>query len=175
VLFDASDGRNYMARQPPRSGGQAEIHTKDADVIYVMQGKATFVTGGEAVDAKTTAPDELRGSGISDGKTQQIAKGDVIIVPHGVPHQFLEVTDPFLYYVVTVREARDEYEYTTAYAECFANSGMGTVVGVGQGGRADDPRPSRRSTGRSDRPGFPRRSATGEWPVALPRREDRGR
>jgi quercetin dioxygenase-like cupin family protein len=55
------------------------------------------------VDAETTASDELRGSGIRDGKTQQIAKGDVIIVPHGVPHQFLEVTNPFLYYVVKVR------------------------------------------------------------------------
>ena len=33
----------------------------------------------------------------------KIAKGDVIIVPRGVPHQFLEVTNPFLYYVVKVR------------------------------------------------------------------------
>src|SRR5436305_4442909 len=101
VLFDASDGRNYMVHASRREKpGQSEIHTKDADVIYVLQGKATFVTGGEAVDAKTTAPDELRGSSIRDGKTQQIAKGDVIIVPHGVPHQFLEVSNPFLYYVV---------------------------------------------------------------------------
>jgi quercetin dioxygenase-like cupin family protein len=83
--------------------GQAEIHTKDADVIYVLQGAATFITGGEAIDAKTTAPDEVRGVSIRNGQTRQIAKGDVIIVPHGVPHQFLEVTDPFLYYVVKVR------------------------------------------------------------------------
>jgi glc operon protein GlcG len=104
VLFDGSDGRNYMVHASRREKpGQAEIHTKDADVIYVLEGKATFVTGGEAVDAKTTAPDELRGSSIRNGKTQQIAKGDVIIVPHGVPHQFLEVTNPFLYYVVKVR------------------------------------------------------------------------
>jgi hypothetical protein len=27
----------------------------------------------------------------------------VIVVPTGVPHQFLEVTNPFLYYVVKVR------------------------------------------------------------------------
>jgi uncharacterized protein GlcG (DUF336 family)/quercetin dioxygenase-like cupin family protein len=104
VLFDASDGRNYMVHASRREKpGQAEIHTKDADVIYVLQGSATFITGGEAVDAKTTAPDELRGSSIRNGQTRQIAKGDVIIVPHGVPHQFLEVTDPFLYYVVKVR------------------------------------------------------------------------
>src|SRR6201998_1062501 len=103
VLFDGSDGRNYMVHASRREKpGQAEIHTKDADVIYVLQGGATFITGGEAIDAKTTASDELRGSGIRDGKTQQIAKGDVIIVPHGVPHQFLEVTNPVLYYVVKV-------------------------------------------------------------------------
>ena len=104
VLFDGSDGRNYMVHASRREKpGQAEIHTLDADVIYVLQGSAKFVTGGEAVDVKTTGPDELRGSSIKGGDTREIAKGDVIIVPHGVPHQFLEVTDPFLYYVVKVR------------------------------------------------------------------------
>jgi uncharacterized protein GlcG (DUF336 family)/quercetin dioxygenase-like cupin family protein len=104
VLFDGSDGRNYMVHASRREKpGQAEIHTKDADVIYVLQGSATFITGGEAVDAKTIAPDEIRGSSSEGGETRKIARGDVIIVPHGVPHQFLEVTDPFLYFVVKVR------------------------------------------------------------------------
>ena len=104
VLFDGSDGRNYMVHASRREKpGQAEIHTKDADVIYVLQGSATFITGGEAVDGKTIALDEIRGSSIKGGETRKIAKGDVIIVPHGVPHQFLEVTNPFLYYVVKVR------------------------------------------------------------------------
>jgi glc operon protein GlcG len=104
VLFDGSDGRNYMVHASRREKpGQAEIHTRDADVIHVLQGSATFITGGEAIDAKTTAPDELRGTSIRNGQTRQIAKGDVIIVPRGVPHQFLEVTNPFLYYVVKVR------------------------------------------------------------------------
>jgi glc operon protein GlcG len=104
VLFDGSDGRNYMVHASRREKpGQAEIHTKDADVIYVLQGSATFITGGEAIEAKNIAPDELRGSGIKGGESRKIAKGDVIIVPHGVPHQFLEVTNPFLYYVVKVR------------------------------------------------------------------------
>ena len=104
VLLDGSNGRNYMVHASRREKpGQAEIHTKDADVIYVLQGSATFITGGEAVDGKTIAPDEIRGSSINGGETRKIAKGDVIIVPHGVPHQFLEVTNPFLYYVVKVR------------------------------------------------------------------------
>jgi glc operon protein GlcG len=104
ILFDGSDGRNYMVHASRREKpGQSEIHTKDADIIYVLQGSATFITGGEAIDAKPTEPNELRGSAINGGETRKIAKGDVIIVPHGVPHQFLEVTDPFLYYVVKVR------------------------------------------------------------------------
>ena len=104
VLLDGSDGRNYMVHASRREKpGQAEVHTRDTDVIYVLDGTATFVTGGEAVDLKTSAPDEARGTSIHNGKLQEIAKGDVIVVPNGVPHQFLQVTNPFLYYVVKVR------------------------------------------------------------------------
>ena len=104
ILLDGSDGRNYMVHASRREKpGQAEIHTKDTDVIYVVDGTATFITGGEAIDAKETAANELRGSSIRNGETRQIAKGDVIVVPNGIPHQFLEVTSPFLYYVVKVR------------------------------------------------------------------------
>ena len=42
--------------------GQAEIHTLDTDVIYVVEGSATLVTGGKVPDAKAIAPNELRGS-----------------------------------------------------------------------------------------------------------------
>ena len=104
ILLDGNDGRNYMVHASRREKpGQAEIHTKDTDVIYVLDGTATFVTGGEAVDTKEIAANELRGSSIRNGETRQIAKGDVIVVPNGIPHQFLEVTSPFLYYVVKVR------------------------------------------------------------------------
>ena len=104
ILLDDNDGRNYMVHASRREKpGQAEIHTKDTDVIYVLDGTATFVTGGEAVDTKEIAANELRGSSIRNGETRQIAKGDVIVVPNGIPHQFLEVTSPFLYYVVKVR------------------------------------------------------------------------
>ena len=83
--------------------GMAEIHTKDADVVYVLDGSATLVTGGTAVSAKVTEPDELRGTEIAGGETRQLRKGDVMIVPAGVPHWFKEVSNPFLYYVVKAR------------------------------------------------------------------------
>ena len=32
------------------SNGMAEVHTEDTDIIYVLDGSATFVTGGTVVD-----------------------------------------------------------------------------------------------------------------------------
>lgn len=82
--------------------GIAEIHTRDTDIIHVLEGSATFVTGGTAVEPKTIAPDEIRGKEIKGGESRRIGKGDVIIVPKGVPHWFKEVEGPLLYYVVKV-------------------------------------------------------------------------
>ena len=83
--------------------GTAEIHTRDTDIIHVLGGSATFVTGGTAVDPKTVAPDEIRGREILGGETRRLSQGDVIIVPNGVPHWFKQVDPPFTYYVVKVR------------------------------------------------------------------------
>ncbi len=79
--------------------GQAEIHTLDTDVIYVVDGSATLVTGGKAVDAKEIAPNEIRGTKIEGGEAHRIAKGDVIVIPNGVPHQFTAVTGELHYFV----------------------------------------------------------------------------
>ncbi len=103
VLFDG-EGRNYMVHASRRdAAGQAEVHVRDADIIYVLEGSTTFVTGGTVVDGKTTAPDEIRGARIDGGESRRLGKGDVIIVPNGTPHWFKEVQGPVLYYVVKVR------------------------------------------------------------------------
>jgi mannose-6-phosphate isomerase-like protein (cupin superfamily) len=80
--------------------GMAEVHARDTDIIYVLEGSATIVTGGQVVDGKTTAPDEVRGRSIAGGTARRLVKGDFFIVPNGVPHWFIEVHAPFLYYVV---------------------------------------------------------------------------
>lgn len=96
--------RNYMVHASRReASGMAEIHELDTDIIYVLEGSATFVTGGMAVDAKLTAANELRGAAIQDGQIHHLSKGDIIIVPNGTPHWFKEVQGPLLYYVVKVR------------------------------------------------------------------------
>ena len=103
VLFDG-DGRNYMVHASRRDGaGQVEVHVKDTDIIYMLDGSTTFVTGGTVVGGKTTAPDEIRGTSVEHGDTRRLGKGDVIIVPNGTPHWFKDVDGPVLYYVVKVR------------------------------------------------------------------------
>jgi glc operon protein GlcG len=103
VLLDGND-RNYMVHTSRRDKpGLAEIHALDTDIIYVMEGTATFVTGGTAVDAKEIAPNEIRGSRIEGGVTRQLSKGQVIIVPNNTAHWFKEVNSEFLYYTIKVR------------------------------------------------------------------------
>jgi len=103
VLLDGSD-RHYMVHTSRRDKpGLAEIHALDTDIIYVLQGSATIVTGGTAVDPKQTEPNEIRGSRIEGGITRELAKGQVIIVPNNTPHWFKEVNGEFLYYTIKVR------------------------------------------------------------------------
>jgi mannose-6-phosphate isomerase-like protein (cupin superfamily) len=83
--------------------GQVEVHEKDTDIIYVLEGTTMFVTGGTMVGGKTTEPDEIRGTEVNGGTTRTLTKGDIIVVPNGTPHWFKEVSGPVLYYVVKVR------------------------------------------------------------------------
>ncbi|MGH7525810.1 MAG: cupin domain-containing protein [Gemmatimonadales bacterium] len=105
-LIEVGDYKIHASRR--EGPGQAEIHSRDTDIAYVLQGSATLVTGGTAVDLKETAPEELRGSAIQGGETRQLVVGDVVVIPNGTPHWFKEVKAPFLYYVVKVRQAGRE-------------------------------------------------------------------
>src|ERR1051325_7050270 len=104
VLFDGAGVRNYMVHASRReTPGMVEVHTKDTDILYVLKGAATVVTGGTMLDGKNIAPDEIRGREITGGETRKLVPGDAMIIPNGVPHWFKEVQAPFLYYVVKVR------------------------------------------------------------------------
>jgi len=97
----------YKVHASRREGpGRAEVHVLDTDIIHVLSGTATLVTGGAVVAGQTTAPGEIRGDSVDGGTVQMIRPGDVIIVPNGVPHWFKQVSTPFLYYVVKVTDRR---------------------------------------------------------------------
>lgn len=82
--------------------GQVEVHEKETDVFYVIDGGATFVTGGTMVGGKASGPGQIRGADIQGGQVHHLAKGDVIVIPAGIPHWFKEVPASISYYVVKV-------------------------------------------------------------------------
>lgn len=65
--------------------GAVEIHDAITDVMYVLEGRATVMTGTAGHERPTS-----------------VAPGDVLAIPAGVPHTFVEVSDPFRYLVVKV-------------------------------------------------------------------------
>ena len=83
-------------------GGQVEVHDKETDVMYVIDGAATFVTGGTMVGGKNTKPGQHLGTDVKGGQTHQLKKGDVVVVPAGTPHWFKEVPSSVSYFVVKV-------------------------------------------------------------------------
>lgn len=99
-LLEVEDYKVHASRRT--APGMAEIHERDTDIIYVLDGTATFVTGGRVVDGRTTATEEIRGASIEGGQTIRLAKGDFVVVPAGTPHWFRAVGGTFLYYVVKV-------------------------------------------------------------------------
>jgi glc operon protein GlcG len=99
-------GMNYKIDASHRDEpGAVEIHTRDTDLIYMLEGSATLVTGGTVIDSKTIEPEEIRGRESKGGESRTITKGDVVVIPAGTPHWFKEVNGPINYYVVKVRSA----------------------------------------------------------------------
>jgi len=84
------------------AAGQVEVHEKETDVFYVVAGAATFVTGGTMLGGKTSGPGQMRGTDIQGGQIHHLSKGDVIVIPAGIPHWFKEVPASISYYVVKV-------------------------------------------------------------------------
>jgi len=84
-----------------RTAGEVEMHEKTNHVFIIVEGEATFVTGGTPVDAKETAPGQRRAPSVQGGQTYHLTKGDVITIPAKTPHWFKEVpTKTIAYYAV---------------------------------------------------------------------------
>jgi mannose-6-phosphate isomerase-like protein (cupin superfamily) len=84
------------------AAGQVEVHDKETDVLYVVEGEATFIFGGQMVGGKVSRPGQWLGSEITGGETHHIGKGDVFVIPAGVPHWFKDVPKSVSYFVVKV-------------------------------------------------------------------------
>ncbi|MDX6692546.1 MAG: hypothetical protein QOF02_149 [Blastocatellia bacterium] len=70
-----------------REGAAAELHDASDDVYYVLEGTASLTLGGKLDAPREVEPGEWRSPRITGGQTFTLAKGDLIVVPRGTPHQ----------------------------------------------------------------------------------------
>jgi mannose-6-phosphate isomerase-like protein (cupin superfamily) len=85
ILRLAPYGANLEYRT---SVGPAAIHVHEDEFFYVIDGSATFVTGGKLVHAVQTNAENLSGDAIVGGTAVHVAKGDFFVVPENTPHWF---------------------------------------------------------------------------------------
>ena len=62
----------------------ALAHPGNTELLYIVEGEGTMVTGGKLVAAANGKP-----ASIADGVSQRFVKGDVFIVPAGSAHWFV--------------------------------------------------------------------------------------
>jgi mannose-6-phosphate isomerase-like protein (cupin superfamily) len=85
--------------------GKAELHEKFADFYVVVDGNATLVSGGHILNGAPSAPGEVRGDSVQDGKEMKLKKGDIVHIPANIPHQLvLAKGDTFQYFIIKVQE-----------------------------------------------------------------------
>jgi mannose-6-phosphate isomerase-like protein (cupin superfamily) len=86
-----------------RGTGQVEYHDHTSHIFIIVDGEVTLLVGGNMVDAKRTAPDQMRAADVEGATTYHLAKGDVITVPAKTPHWFKEIpTTTVAYYAVNI-------------------------------------------------------------------------
>jgi mannose-6-phosphate isomerase-like protein (cupin superfamily) len=84
-----------------RGAGEVEWHERTNHVFIIVEGEATFVTGGTLVDSRQTAEGQRRAAGLQGGETHHLSKGDVITIPAKTPHWFKDVpTQTIAYYAI---------------------------------------------------------------------------
>src|SRR5262249_19765576 len=72
----------YRAQIEYRPGtSPATVHEKDAEMMYVLEGAGSIVTGGKLVDEKRTNANNLAGTSIEGGTPQAVVKGDFVLIP----------------------------------------------------------------------------------------------
>jgi hypothetical protein len=107
----------FMVHRPqePDQGCAIEhdtlVNDKTTSIFRVLDGAGTLVTGGTLSNQTPIAsydPDlklvgrGSRGSGIQNGHSHRITKGDIEIIPAGVPHGFSAIEKSITYEVIRI-------------------------------------------------------------------------
>jgi mannose-6-phosphate isomerase-like protein (cupin superfamily) len=81
-----------VEQRQPRAQGAAS-HADRAELFYVIDGAGTMLTGGTITDGKESGVN-TQGTTITGGTRIVFKTGDFIMVPSGVPHQFVDLKAP---------------------------------------------------------------------------------
>src|ERR1051326_3173859 len=107
----------FIVRRPqePDQGCTIEhdtlVNDRTTSILLVLDGAGTLDTGGKLANPAPLHSDDpdlklvgsgSRGSGIQNGQSRRISKGDVIIIPAGVPHGFSAIEKSITYEVVRI-------------------------------------------------------------------------
>ena len=76
------------------SVGAAGVHPDQAEMMYVIEGSATLITGGK-----------LTGGTIEGGDSRTVSKGDFLVVPEGTPHWFSSIPNTLV--LMTIKMPRN--------------------------------------------------------------------
>ena len=87
------------------------VNDKTTSIFLVLDGAGTLITGGKLANPAPLSSDDPdlklvgtgnRGNGIHNGQSRRINKGDVVIIPAGVPHGFSAIEKSITYEVVRI-------------------------------------------------------------------------
>jgi mannose-6-phosphate isomerase-like protein (cupin superfamily) len=85
----------------------ATVHQTDAvETYYMLEGAGVLVTGGTLKKPTTPRPSnmgdwtDMGSTGIEGGVSRRLSKGDVVIIPGGVPHGWASVEGDITYLIV---------------------------------------------------------------------------
>ena len=84
----AFPGHSAMLSVRQRSG-MAEVDEDCAQLLIVLEGRATMVTGCKIEDASHTRTSQVANSASSSGSSQELRAGDVVHIAAGTPYQLL--------------------------------------------------------------------------------------
>ncbi len=93
--------------RPKEAPITASVHQTSASETYIMlDGAGVLVTGGKLKDPVKPRPStlgdwtDLGSTGIEGGVSRRLKKGDVVIIPGGVPHGWASVEGDVTYLIV---------------------------------------------------------------------------
>ena len=77
----------YLISEVRRSKvGPPAVHPGWTEVHIILEGSATFVTGGKITNSSDGKP-----AGIEGGVSQKVKKGDAVVVPANTPHWYQHI------------------------------------------------------------------------------------